>query len=55
VGLDLTQQNADGSWSLPVPGTFVIERDRRIRFAFVSTDYRVRAEPDDVGAAMRSL
>ena len=54
-GLDLTQQNADGSWSLPVPGTFVIDRDRRIRFAFVSTDYRVRAEPDDVVAALRSL
>jgi peroxiredoxin len=53
--LDLTQQNADGSWSLPVPGTFVIDRDRRIRFAFVPADYRVRAEPDDAVAALRSL
>jgi peroxiredoxin len=54
-GLDLTEQNADGSWSLPVPGTFVVDRDRRIRFAFASADYRVRAEPDDVLAALRSL
>jgi peroxiredoxin len=54
-GLDLTQQNADGSWSLPVPGTFVVDRDRKIRFAFASADYRVRAEPDDVLAAVRSL
>jgi peroxiredoxin len=52
-GLDLTEQNADGSWSLPVPGTFVIDQDRRIRFAFVSADYRVRAEPDDVLAALQ--
>jgi len=54
-GLDLTEQNADGSWSLPVPGTFVIDQERRLRFAFVSADYRVRAEPDDVVAALRSL
>jgi peroxiredoxin len=54
-GLDLTQQTADGSWSLPVPGTFVVDRDRRIRFAFASADYRIRAEPDDVVAALRSL
>jgi len=54
-GLDLTQQTADGSWSLPVPGTFVVDRDQRIRFAFASADYRIRAEPDDVVAALRSL
>lgn len=54
-GLDLTEQNADGSWSLPVPGTFVIDRQRRIRFAFADADYRIRAEPDDVLAALRSL
>jgi peroxiredoxin len=53
--LDLTEQNADGSWSLPVPGTFVIGQDRRIKFAFVSADYRLRAEPDDVVAALQSL
>jgi peroxiredoxin len=54
-GLDLTDQNADGSWSLPVTGTFIIDRDRRIRFAVASADYRVRAEPEQVVAALRSL
>ena len=54
-GLDLTEQTADGSWSLPVPGTFVVDRAQRIRFAFAAADYRVRAEPDDVLAALRSL
>jgi peroxiredoxin len=54
-GLDLTEQNADGSWSLPVPGTFVVDRAHRIRFAFASVDWRRRAEPDDVIAAVRSL
>lgn len=54
-GLDLTEQNADGSWSLPVPGFFIVDQDRRIRFAFASADYRVRAEPDDVLAALRAL
>jgi peroxiredoxin len=50
---DAGQVLLDGSWSLPVPGTFIVDRERRI--AFASTDYRVRAEPDDVLAALRSL
>jgi peroxiredoxin len=54
-GLDLTEQNADGSWSLPVPGTFVVDHNREVRYSFASADYRQRAEPDDVLAAVRSL
>jgi peroxiredoxin len=54
-GVDLTEQNADGSWSLPATGTFVVDRDRTIRFASASVDWRVRAEPDEVLAAVRLL
>ena len=54
-GLDLTEQNADGTWALPVPGTFIVDQSRRIRFAFADADYRARAEPDDVLASIRSL
>ncbi len=48
-------QNADHSRSLPVPATFVIDRDGIVREAFVSADWHVRAEPADVEAALQSL
>jgi peroxiredoxin len=52
---DPAKQNADGSRSLPVPATFVIDRDGIMRAAFVSADWRVRAEPADIEAVLLSL
>ena len=52
---DLRQHTADGSWSLPVPATFVIDRDGSIRAAHVSADYRTRMEPAAVIAALDNL
>jgi peroxiredoxin len=51
--VDLSVENADGSWTLTVPATFVVDQQRRIRFAYANTDWRVRAEPADVLAALR--
>jgi peroxiredoxin len=53
-GIDLTGLNADGSWSVVVPGTFVIDQERRVRFAHADLDWRVRAEPSDVLATVRA-
>lgn len=52
---DPAAQNADHSRSLPVPSTFVIDRDGVVRAAFVSADWRVRAEPGDVFAVLETL
>jgi len=52
-GVDLSTQNADGSWTLTVPATFVVDQQRRIRLAYANTDWRVRAEPVDVLTALR--
>ena len=49
------QQNADGQRSLPVPSTFIIDQDGRVRFAAVNADWRVRVEPADVIAALKAL
>ena len=51
---DPRNQNANHSRSLPVPATFVIDRDDIVRAAFVSSDWRVRAEPANIEAALRS-
>jgi len=52
-GLDMTELNADGTWSIVVPGTYVIDRGRHVRFADADLDWRRRAEPEDVLAALR--
>lgn len=51
-GNDLAVLNGNGRWVLPVPATYVIDRDGRITFAHVEVDYRERAEPSDVLAVM---
>lgn len=53
-GRDLAQWNG-GDWTLPVPGTFVIGKDRRVALAFVDADYRARLEPATAIDAVRRL
>jgi peroxiredoxin len=48
VGNDLPVINGNGQWSLPLPATFVIDRQGQIVFAHVEADYRERAEPAEV-------
>ncbi len=47
--------NGDDSLELPLGATYVIDREGVIRYAFVDGDYRKRAEPSDVLAALRAL
>jgi peroxiredoxin len=56
-GYDLATDNAQDpdDISLPLPATYVIDRDGTVRFAAVSADYTDRANPDDVLAAAREL
>lgn len=41
--------------SLPIPATFVIDRSKRIVFAFHDSDYTKRAEPADIIASLISI
>jgi peroxiredoxin len=52
---DPAKQNADGTRSLPVPATFVIDRHGIVRAAFVDADWRVRVSPEDIEAELKSL
>jgi peroxiredoxin len=57
VGNDLPVINGNGQWVLPVPASYVIDRQGRIAFAHVEADYRERAEPSEMletVAALRS-
>jgi len=44
--------NGNGRWVLPVPAAYVIDRRGQIVYAHIEADYRERAEPEDVLAAM---
>jgi peroxiredoxin len=54
-GLDLAAQNADGSWNLPVPATFVLSAEGRVVAANVGVDYRARMEPSTILEALDAL
>lgn len=51
-GLDFHALYGSRSGFLPVPGTFAVGRDGVVRHAFVDVDFRNRAEPADVIAAL---
>jgi peroxiredoxin len=51
---DLPAFNGDTSWTLPMPGRFVISQDGVIRYAEVDPDYTHRPEPADVLLVLRS-
>ena len=54
-GLDIAEQNADGTWRLPIPATFVLDGRGVVRASHVSVDYRTRMEPAAVVAALDGL
>jgi peroxiredoxin len=41
--------------TLPLGATYLIDMDGRIVFAFTETDYRQRAEPEDLMNALAQL
>lgn len=55
AGLDLTDVYGTDSGILPIPATFLIDARGVVREAFVDPDFRHRAEPAAMIAAMRQL
>ncbi len=45
---DLALINGDPSWTLPMPGRFVIDPDHTILYAEVNPDYTRRPEPEEL-------
>ena len=53
--LGFPDRNPATGWRLPVPATFVIDRDGVIRSRHCLADYRYRMEPRDIVAAVEAL
>jgi len=52
MGHDIGAANGSEEWEIPIPATYVVDTDGTITYAFVDVDYRNRAEPDEVVAAI---
>ncbi len=52
---DVSSYNSDGSWNLPVPGTFVIDQKGIIRKRHVTADSLNQMEPEEVIAALEDI
>lgn len=55
LGLDLPVWNADDSFDLPVPATFVVDTKAVIRMAFVDPDYTRRLDPTEIIRTLRTI
>jgi peroxiredoxin len=54
-GIDLTEYDGNDSYTLPIPATYVVDRDGTIVHSFVDADYTKRMEPDEVVEALEKL
>ena len=53
-GMDLAALNDKCGWTLPIPATFVVAQGGTIILADVNRDYRLRLEPSESLAALKS-
>lgn len=55
IGFSLEQNHNDDRAILPMAATFIIDMDKRIRWCFVDRNYRKRAEPGEIIAALKAI
>jgi len=40
--------NGEASWELPIPATYIIERDGKVSYVYANEDYTQRSEPNEI-------
>jgi peroxiredoxin len=48
VFINLPFANGDESWELPIPATYILDRNRSVIYASVDADYTERPEPSEI-------
>lgn len=54
-GINIPKFNWDDSWEIPMPGTYVIDKDGTVQYAFADADYTKRAEPAQVISKLEKI
>jgi peroxiredoxin len=52
IFVNLAHCNGDQNWELPLPATFILERDGRVLWRWAEADFRRRAEPAEILRAL---
>lgn len=55
AGWGISPFNANDSWMLPIPATFVVGADGLVKARFIDPDYRKRMDVDDILDTLRAL
>jgi len=55
VFINLPFVNGDESWELPIPATYILERDSTVLYASASPDYTERPEPLEIVQRLQQL
>jgi peroxiredoxin len=53
--VNLPFTNGDESWELPIPATYILDRDRTVLYASADEDYTERPDPADIVNALHAL
>ena len=54
AGWDISRYMDNDAWMLPIPATFVVGSDGRVKARFVDPDYRRRMDVEDILSALRA-
>ena len=53
--VNLPFTNGDDSWELPIPATYILDRDGSVMYASANEDYSERPEPAEITGVLQSL
>jgi peroxiredoxin len=53
--VNLPFTNGDESWELPIPATYILDRDGTVLFASANEDYTERPDPADIVKALHAV
>ena len=53
--VNLPFANGDESWQLPIPATFIVERDGTVLYASANEDYTERPEPREILRVLNAI
>ena len=54
AGVDVPRYQGSDAWTLPIPATFVVGKDGRIKARFIDPDFRRRMAVEDILAALKA-
>ena len=53
-GIDIPSSNEENSYEIPMPATYVINKNKEIIFSFIDEDYTKRCEPQNIIDAIKN-